>query len=307
VRIVRALLPSLAAGLLSAPAAADHPDALIVEAVSARPYDLARDGVEQGLPRHVHVARVRLDLEEPQSEARRIESMRPRVLLTMGTQATAWALDYTRGIPVVFAMVLNPMQSGLVRSFSRPGSRITGASLDIQPDEHFRALRNLLGAREIGVLYDPEQTAMIIGEARRAAGRSGVRLRAVPLSGGRPVDDAFDRLGSVDALWSVPDRTVFASGAAQEVLLQTLRRGIPFMGLSEQYVRSGALLALAVSYEENGRQAAERVARILNGEDPGRIPIARPEQIEIVVNPNTESRLGLELPRNGSDRLRFLD
>jgi putative ABC transport system substrate-binding protein len=225
----------------------------------------------------------------------------------MGTQATAWALGYTRDMPVVFAMVLNPVQSGLVRSFSRPGSRITGASLDIPPDEPFRALRDLLGAQSVGVLYDPDQTAKVIGEARRAAGRSGVQLRAIPVSGGRSLEDAFERLGPVDALWSVPDRTVFAGGAAQEVLLQTLRRGIPFMGLSEQYVRSGALLALAVSYEENGRQAAERAVRILNGESPARIPIARPERIEVVVNPNTASRLGVELPQNGSSHLRFLD
>ena len=76
-------------------------------------------------------------------------------------------------------------------------------------------------------------------------------------------------------------------GAVKHVLLHTLDKRIPFVGLSEQYVRAGALLALAASYEDNGRQAAELVKRVLAGESAAAIAIATPSQIEVVFNPKT--------------------
>ena len=97
-----------------------------------------------------------------------------------------------------------------------------------------------------------------------------------------------------NSIFGLPDPTVFSRGGAKRVLLHTLDKQIPFMGLSEHYVRAGALLAVAASYEENGRQVAERVIRILDGESPRRIPVARPEAVEVVFNPNTARRLELD-------------
>ncbi len=70
------------------------------------------------------------------------------------------------------------------------------------------------------------------------------------------------------------------------------------MGLSEQYVRAGALLALSTSLEENGRQAAGRVERILASEEPSQIPVARPESLELVFNEHVAERLGVALPKS---------
>ena len=71
------------------------------------------------------------------------------------------------------------------------------------------------------------------------------------------------------------------------------------VGLSEQFVRAGALLALVSSYEENGRQAAALARKILGGRAPASLAVAQPELIEIVFNPRTAKRLNFE-PRRGS-------
>ena len=68
------------------------------------------------------------------------------------------------------------------------------------------------------------------------------------------------------------------------------------MGLSEQYVRAGALMALDTTYEENGRQVADRVIRVLEGERPATIKIGQPESVEIVFNPHIAQRLGIRIP-----------
>ena len=75
----------------------------------------------------------------------------------------------------------------------------------------------------------------------------------------------------------------------------TIRKRVPIMGLSEQYVRAGALFALVSSYTENGRQAAERLRMVAQGKDPGKIPVGRPERLEVVFNARTAENLNVRL------------
>jgi putative ABC transport system substrate-binding protein len=288
----------LLGALLPSAVAAAATDVLILESSTARPYQAARESLLRALPKDLRVDQLLLDSEEPARDAERVGALGARVLVTLGTQATDWALTYTRVTPIVFAMVLHPVQSNFVRSFHAPGDRITGAALDIPPEVQLRTLREVLGVRRVGVLYDPAETGMLIEAARKAARRSGTELVAVPVSEPGKLEEALEKLnGRVEALWSVPDRTVFGRGAVEKVLLYTLREKIPFMGLSEQYVRAGALLALTVSYTENGRQAAGQVQEILDGKQAPTLPVARPQSIEVVFNAHIAHRLKRRVPQ----------
>ena len=284
-----AMLPGLLRG--------DRADVLLLRAGPSAPYEEARRALLDGLPEDRVVEVLELDDLSVEDAQQQITEADPSVLVTLGSQSTRWALDHTRNLPIVFAMVLQPVESGFIRSFNAPGGRATGAALDVRPAVQLKTLRDLLGAQRIGVLYDPERTGPMVDRAGAAARRMGVELVAVsvPETGALPA--ALERLnGKVDALWSVPDPTVFGQGGVKLVLLHTLEQEIPFMGLSEQYVRAGALLALSTSLEENGRQAAGRVERILASEKPSRIPVARPESLEIVFNEHVAERLGVEIP-----------
>jgi putative ABC transport system substrate-binding protein len=222
----------------------------------------------------------------------------------LGSQATAWALQQTRDVPIVFAMVLNPVASGLVESMERPGGRVTGASLDIPLGLHFRTLREVVGARRVAVLFNPRETGGVVQAAARFAREEGVELVPIEVASARDLESALRRVDhSFDALWSVADRTVFSQGAVERVLLHTFERRIPFMGLSEQYVRAGALLALSTSYDENGRKAGQLVQRVLSGSRAGGLSVAVPERVEVVFNPRTAKRLELEVPESQLARM----
>ncbi len=287
------------AAMLPGPLRGDRADVLLLRAGPAAPYEEARRALLDSLPADRVVETLLLDDLSLQRAQERIAEADPSVLLTLGSQSTRWALDHTSDVPIVFAMVLQPVESGFVRSFSRPGGRVTGAALDVRPAVQLKTLRDLLGAKRIGVLYDPEQTGPLVDRAGGAARRMGIELVAVAVPETGALPGALERLtGSVDALWSVPDRTVFGQGGVQQVLLHTLEHEIPFMGLSEQYVRAGALLALSTSLAENGRQAALRIERVLASEEPSQIPVARPESLELVFNEHVAERLGVALPNS---------
>jgi putative ABC transport system substrate-binding protein len=232
-----------------------------------------------------------------------VRKKNPQLLITLGSAATERAAKVIKDTPVLFCMVLNPQASGFVRSMSASGNNLTGASLDIAPQVQFEAIRSVVPhAKKIGVIYNPQETEGVIQQARKAAREMGLELVAVPISSGDKVPDALRTLDkSVDALWSVADSTTFTPASMEFIFLHTLRSKLPFMGLSPAFVKAGALLALAIDYQEVGAQCGGLAAKILSGESPSALPITTPQKTTLHVNLKTAETLGLKIP---SDRLK---
>ena len=222
----------------------------------------------------------------------------PRLIVTVGSAATAYISKAIRDVPVTFCMVLNPLASGFIRSMTASGNNLTGASLDISIQTQFEALRSLVPyVKKVGVIYNPEETETVIQQARKVAKEMGLELVGVPISSGERVPEALRSLNNnVDALWSVADSTAFSSGSVEFILLHTLRNGIPFMGLSPAFVKAGALMALDADYQEVGAQCGGLAARILTGEQPSTLPITRPQKLTLHVNLKTAETIGLKIP-----------
>lgn len=232
--------------------------------------------------------------------AKWIRKRKPSFVLAVGTTAALAAKKELMGIPIVFCMVLNPVSSGLVKYMKSPGGSITGASLDIPLETQYKYIKMLIpDAKSIGVIYNPEETGILVQEAVRVAKAGNISLIAKAISSEREVPDAMkSMLDKVDILWSVADGTVFGPQSTQYILLTTLRARMPFMGLSPAFVKAGALMALSCDYADTGKQAAEIAMRILDGENPGDIPIAVPRRISLHINLRTAKHIGLNVPEN---------
>ena len=231
--------------------------------------------------------------------AQEIQRAKPDLVLAIGTTAAMATKEELKGIPVVFCMVLNPVSSGLVKSMNSPGGNITGASLDIPLETQFRYIKSVVGElKAIGVLYNPEETGALVQQADRVARRMNISLLAKPISSDREVPNALKSLtGGVDALWSVAYTTVFSTvQSTRYILLNTLRTGTPFMGLSDSFVTAGALMSLSCDYDDVGIQAAEIAQRILKGESAGDIPVAVPRKVSLSLNLKTADQIGLSIP-----------
>ena len=191
----------------------------------------------------------------------KLQELRPDIIHTVGTRATRAVKDQIADIPVVFSMVLNPESSGLVESMKLPGSNISGASMDIPLYLQFEYMKKLLPkGRTVGVIYSNAETGPIVADARKVARGMGIELLGIEVDGPSGVASAMKRLiGEVDFLWSVADSNVFTREMTRDILLETLRNKLPFMGLSPGFVRAGALVALDVDAGGIGRAAADVV------------------------------------------------
>lgn len=238
------------------------------------------------------------DKDSGQKVAQEIRKETPNLILAIGTKAAMTAKKELSGIPVVFCMVLNPVSSGLVKTMRSPGSNITGASLDIPLKTQFKYMKSVVGdLKSIGVLYNPDETGALVRQADIAAREMNISLLAKPISSEREVPRALRGLmDNIDALWAVADTTVFSNvQSTQYILLNTLRSGTPFMGLSSSFVAAGALFSLSCDYEDIGKQAAEIAIRILQGENAQNIPVAVPRKVFLSLNLRTADQIGLRI------------
>ena len=232
--------------------------------------------------------------------ARKLDSIRalePGILITVGSAATQTALDNFKNIPIVFSSVMYPVISGFVESLDRPGKTITGASLDIPVSIQLRYFRQIVPSlKRLGVLYTTN-TAVLIPPARVVAAEMGLELIALQITSPPDVPRALDSIARVaEGLWSVADQNLFDPQTTKYIMLNSLRRGLPFMGFSRYVVESGALFALDFDYKAIGRQAGTTAARILGGENPSSIPVTTPDIIWFHYNENTARHLEVEIP-----------
>lgn len=226
-----------------------------------------------------------------------IKAIKPDLILSIGSSATQLAKDNFKTTPIVFCAVKYPVLSGFIESTTNPGGNMTGASLNIPTEIQFTYFKTIVpNLKKVGVLYT-SNTAKLIPPAAKVAKKLGLELVALEVVKAKELSKALDSLVStVDGIWSVADPNLFTSKATKYILLNTLRRSVPFMGFSRNVVESGALFALDFDYKAVGFQAGNIANRILAGARPDTIDVTSADVIWFHYNENTSERIKLTIP-----------
>jgi ABC-type uncharacterized transport system substrate-binding protein len=152
--------------------------------------------------------------------------------------------------------------------------------------------------RRIGVLYDPEHNQKEIEEAKKAAADAGFSLVAQSVRSIRDIPLALQNLeNNVDMLWAIYDPTVYTPESTRHILLQSLRKKIPMIGLSTHFAKAGALLAIYGDYQDMGQQLALQAIALSKKSE--RLPqMSRPRKVRIAIN----EKVGRMMDINFSDQ-----
>jgi putative ABC transport system substrate-binding protein len=261
-------------------------------------------GIKSAISRKMENARfheylLSLHIGENEEKVAEIKNLDPTLILTVGSHTTHVVSDRIKDKPIIFSAVLNPETSGFVESLTSPGGNITGSSLDIPFNIQFTYFKKVIkDVKKVGVLYSKE-TANLIPPAKVVAEASDIELIAIEINSEKDIPAALEKLAQeTDGIWSVADAGIFNSRSTRFILLNTLRRGIPFMGFSRNLVESGALFALDFDYKDIGRQAGKIAVRVLNGRSPDQIPVAVPEIVWFHYNEKTARHINVTIPED---------
>jgi putative ABC transport system substrate-binding protein len=224
------------------------------------------------------------------------------VIATPGTvPAAIEAKAKTSTIPIVFSTAGDPIRAGIVASLSRPGGNVTGVA-SMNHELRGKRLELLLqavpAARRIAVLINPnsQYADATASEAQRVAALFGRQVEILHASTDHEIDTAFVALAEkhADALVVTP-ATLFINRGEQLAALAA-RHAVPAIYFERENAIAGGLMSYGPNELEQYRLVGVYAGRILKGEKPADLPIARPTKFEFVVNLKAAKALGLKVP-----------
>ena len=215
----------------------------------------------------------------------------PDLYLAIGARAARALSEADLGAPLVVASVADArLPEGRERE-------LCGVSMEFPYALQFQTLRAIApGVRTVGTLFE-KRNRSLAARAEAAAREQGLKLVRAEIDSVKEIPDALESLlGKVDALWALPDATVYSQETSAHIILQTLRRRLPFMGFSDSFVKAGSLLGLYVDFEDVGLQAGGMAREILAGRRPPGGGLVPPRRSLLAVNLRVADVIGLPVP-----------
>ncbi len=223
------------------------------------------------------------------------------VIVAWASPAVNAARRATSAIPIVMVSVGDPVGFGLIASLARPGGNITGLSnivvdLSAKLMELFAEL--VPGMKRVGVVSNPNNPfgTMALRETEDAIRKLNMQAEVVNAQTSDEFERAFAQLSaqSVDGVVVIADPTVVEQSRRIAELAQSAR--LPTAFQRRENVDAGGLLSYGPDLNNQFRQAAFYVDRILKGEKPAELPVQQPTKVELVINLKTAKALGLTVP-----------
>jgi putative tryptophan/tyrosine transport system substrate-binding protein len=225
------------------------------------------------------------------------------VITSASTEAIIASRNLTKTIPIVMAPISDPIGNGLVSSFARPGTNVTGVTLysNELAGKRLELLRQVAPKiTRVAVLVqrDHPPTATFVSETEAAARALRCQLHVLPVRA-EPADIARafasmikERDGGV-----IVQQTGSLNAHMRQMADLATRHRLPTVHASRLYAENGGLLAYGPSLSALGYRAATYVDKILKGAKPADLPVEQPTKFDLVINLKTAKALGLTIPQ----------
>jgi ABC-type uncharacterized transport system substrate-binding protein len=221
---------------------------------------------------------------------------RVRVIMAGGGEVGALAAKgATSTIPILIITSSDPIKSGLVASFNRPGGNVTGLLTGT----------SIVEAKKFGLLCEMVPNALIVAmlthtadavEVQSAAQSIGRQLGVLRADNPEAIDVAFATLIEKGAGALQVGGDPFLAGRSHQIVAMAARHAIPAIYDFRESVLAGGLMSYGSSLPNNYRQLGAYAGRILKGESAAELPVMYPAVFDFAINLVTAKALGLTVP-----------
>ena len=242
------------------------------------------------------------DVASIQRSAKELVALQPDLILSNSTPTTAALLQQTRTIPIVFAVVSDPVGSGFVASFHRPGGNATGLT-NIEPTMAGKWLELL---REIAprvnraaILFNPATATYAdyyLNAFKTAAASFGVEAVIASVRDRSELESVISAHAREPNAGLVVMTDSFTSAHGAKITSLAARHRLPAIYPFRFFAELGGLLCYGNDLLDSFRRAADYADRILKNAKPSELPVQAPVKFELVINLKTAKALGLEVP-----------
>lgn len=261
--------------------------------------DSAREGFidglkEMGVDAEVVYMNSQGDIPNSISISEKFASDKVDLIYAIGTPAAQSTKQVARDIPVLFSAVTDPVESGLVESWDKVGTNVTGTSDKANIEEQLKLFSQIdKDIKTIGVIYNTGESNSNIQlkELKEVAGKSNLKVEAVGISNINDVAQSLESLTKkVDALYMLSDNMVASSvGLVSQKLIE---KNMISVSAEESQVLGGILITQGISYYELGKDTAKMAKEILiDKKDIKDMPVGLSQNKDIKINKSTLDQL----------------
>jgi putative tryptophan/tyrosine transport system substrate-binding protein len=270
--------------------------------VAAFVEELARSGWVDGHNARIERRWTNADIKRTNALAKELLAGPPDVILAATTPATAALHRETNIVPIVFAIVSDPVGAGFVAGLSRPGGNITGfTQTDAALGGKWLGLLKEIapGIKRAGIMFNPDTAPnggnVFLGPFEAAARWLTIEPVAMQVRSDADIETAIAAIGRERAGLVMMDDSFMAVHYATAIS-SSARNNVPTIFVANEFVRHGGLISYGADSVDLFRRAASYVDRILRGEKPADLPVQTPTKFLTAINLKTAKALGLDVP-----------
>lgn len=287
-QLIAVWLILLTSSLLS-PALAETVKIAIIKSHNSEPYQLTEKGFQQYLRKQkIQVVYSEYQLISNNNNATLVDQVtawQPDLIFSLGKNATELSTTSLKNVPIITSLVLE--------KDSENYSGTTGVYLGHSVDTELKILSQLLpDYKKVGVLYSSDTNKEKITQASIIARKYGIEITSVRISSPKEIPQALNNvMKTADVIWGLPDTTVLSPKTSKAILLASFRNQIPFIGLSNTWVKAGALYSLDWDYTDMGEQAGMHAHKIIQGRPLSALKPSYPASVYYSLNLKTANHM----------------
>ena len=230
-----------------------------------------------------------------------LAALAPDIIVATGAATLGPVLQATRVVPIVFAIVPDPVGAGFVETLSRPGGNATGfTQFEYNLSGKWLELLKQIapGVTRVVVLRDPVMPDGIgqFAVIQSVAPSVGMEVSSVSIRDAAEIERAVATFASSPNGGLVVTSSAFAAIHRDLIITLAARHRLPAVYYRRLFATGGGLISYGPDFTDQFRRASGYVDRILKGEKPGELPVQVPTKYELVINLKTAKSLGLTVP-----------
>jgi putative ABC transport system substrate-binding protein len=223
------------------------------------------------------------------------------LIITLAPPATLAAKRATQTIPIVFVAMGDPLASGVVASLARPGANLTGTTRMISEmsAKHVELLKEIYPSlSNLAVLWNPNNSSHppALRAAEASAQSLSLQIRPLEVRAVTDLDNVFTTVVQqrADGVLFIADPIFFIQLKRMAEFAAANR--LPAIANFVEFPKFGGLMGYAPSLPDEYRHAAKHIDQILQGANPGNLPVEQPTKFQLVINLKTAKTIGVTVP-----------
>ena len=226
------------------------------------------------------------------------------LIITSASPPTIAAKNATKTIPIVFIqLAIDPVTSGIVNSFARPGGNITGLTnaAGALAGKRLELLKQLVPKlSRVAIMWEPKNagSAQVWKDCQLAARELGLQLHSEEVNSADDFEGAFKSATSARSGAILVSQMILANTHRSKLVEMAAKARLPAIYFRSEFAEEGGLMSYNADLNDSYRRIASYVDKILKGAKPADLPVEEPTKFELVINGKTAKVLGLKIPQS---------